>query len=135
MKITEENINIMLAESIIMDYKFDLFSNELIFDLIMLESGKLSTFHVVFNNISALNYVYREGNMDKITLNAESRGQYNLEFTSITFLKNTEITFEKDGKEWLSQYMPKYNIAIEIGTRILLACAESITINDKKYTF
>lgn len=135
MRISEENMNMMLAESTIMDYEFDLYRNEVRFNLILLDDYKRTVFYVVFNGVTAFNYVLRDGDIDPCYINIEDKRQYYLEFTSIIFLDDAKIKFESDSNNWLSQYIPKYNIAIEIYDRILLLSASSITIDGKNYTF
>lgn len=125
-----------LEETTIVSYNFDLFKNQIIFELKnewtnCEHSGK--QYKVIFKNVSAFSFIYESGELDDLEIVEWDPAEYRLEFTSISFLNKINTSFSGDGKEWLSQYKPCYNVAIEMELKTLLINATDIIVDDEVF--
>lgn len=131
---TQEEIYESVYESTIVKYDFDLYKKQICFNLMRCDNDEQHAEHnVVFRNVSAFNYINNSGELSELIIEEWNPNDDILEFTSISFLDKSTSSFQDDGSEWLSQYKPCYNIAIEIGNSILLINSTNIIIDGQDY--
>lgn len=125
----QEQLDARLAEATIISYNFDLFKNQIIFELRHDYTGEQHT--VIFKNVSAFSFIYDSGELDDLELVEWDSADGRLEFTSISFWN--KINSSLSGAEWTSNYKPCYNVVIEIWSKTLLINAADIIVDNEVF--
>lgn len=125
----QEKISERLDEATITSYNFDLFKNQIIFELKHDDTGEQHK--VIFKNVSAFSFIYDSGDLDDLEIVEWDPAEYRLEFTSISFWN--KINSSLSGAEWTPQCKPCYNVAIEIELKTLLINATDIIVDDEVF--
>lgn len=125
----EDQLDERLAEATITSYDFDLFKNQIIFELKHDDTGKQHK--VIFKNVSAFSFIYDYGELDNLELVEWDSVNGRLELTSISFWN--KINASLSGAEWTSKYKQCYNVVIEIWFKTLLISATDIIVDDEVF--
>lgn len=125
----QEQISARLDEATITSYNFDLFKNQIVFELRHDYTGERHT--VIFKNVSAFSFLYDSGELDDLEIVEWDSSEYRLELTSISFWN--KINASLSGAEWTSQCKPCYNVAIEIWLKSLLINAAEIIVDGEVF--
>ena len=125
----QEKISECLDEATITSYIFDLFKNQIIFELKQDDTGEQHK--VIFKNVSAFSYVYDTGELDDLQLEEWDPVNGRLELTSISFWN--KINSSLSGAEWASEYKQCYNVVIEIWYKTLLINATDIIVDNEVF--
>lgn len=118
-----------LDEATIISYDFDLFKNQIIFEL--KHDDTEEQHNVIFKNVSAFSFIYDSGELDDLKLEEWDFVDGRLELTSISFWN--KINGSLDGAEWMSEYKPCYNVVIEVWFKTLLINATDIIVDDEVF--
>ncbi len=126
----EEKIYERIDEATITSYFFDLFKNQMIFELRQDYTGERHK--VIFKNVSTFSYIYDTGELDALQLEEWDPVNGRLELTSISFW-NKKINASLSGAEWASEYKQCYNVVIEIWGKVLLINATDVIVDDEVF--
>lgn len=126
----KKKLNLLWASKIL-NYDFDMLSNNIIFLLETLDYGEIHRYELKLKKVSMLYFVNNAGNA-RFNIFEPDENDY-LEFTSISILDDVSFNIESEKHEWIKQYKGKANVCIEIWSKLVLIEANSIEIDNENY--
>lgn len=130
MESLNKKLNLLWASKIL-NYDFDMLSNNITFLLETLDDGEIHRYELELKKVSMLYFVNNAGDT-RFDIFEPDEDDY-LEFTSISILENVALNIESEKHEWMKQYNGKANVCIEIWSKVVLIEVNSIVLNNESY--
>lgn len=127
----KKKLNLLWASKIL-NYDFDMLSNNITFLLETLDDGEIHRYELEFKKVSMLYFVNNVGDT-RFNISEPDKDDY-LEFTSINIMEDVQFYIESERHEWIKQYKGKANVCIEIWSKVVLIEADSIKLNNGNYS-
>lgn len=130
MESLNKKLNLLWASKIL-NYDFDMLSNNITFLLETLDDGEIHRYELELKKVSMLYFVNNAGDT-RFDIFEPDEDDY-LEFTSISILENVALNIESEKHEWMKQYNGEANVCIEIWSKVVLIEVNSIVLNNESY--
>lgn len=128
MESLKKKLNLLWASKI-MNYDFNMLSNNITFLLETLDDGQIHRYELKFKKVSIVYFVNNVGDT-RFNIFEPDKDDY-LELTSISILEDVKFDIESERHEWIKLYQGKANVCIEIWGKVLLIEADSIELNNE----